>query len=69
MAGNDSKNGNGDQSLEGQIRSQLYRALWLLGADHQLLATVGSWGDTLNDGEVLKLLTKWNDEEEAQARQ
>jgi hypothetical protein len=59
-------------NLEGQIRSQISRAMQLLGAvrqlgkestseiysalerlgaDGQLLATIGSWGDTLDDNE------------------
>ena len=50
--------------IEGQIRSEIYRALELLGADRKLLAAVGSWGDTLDDGEVLELLTEWNEAEE-----
>jgi hypothetical protein len=38
----------------------LYRKLEALGANHELLAIVGSWGDTLTDGEVLELLQQWN---------
>lgn len=48
-------------NLESEIRSEIYRALEYLGADRQLLATVGSWGDTLEDAEVLRLLKEWND--------
>jgi len=33
------------------------------------LGPVGSWRDTLDDEEVLKLLRKWNEEEQAQRRQ
>jgi len=33
-------------NMDSQIRSEIYRALEFLGADGQLLATVGSWGDT-----------------------
>jgi len=70
MANEESKNGNGDhQSIEAQIRSEIYRAMELLGADRQLLGTVGSWGDTLDDEEVLKLLKHWNESEEAHRRQ
>lgn len=48
-------------TIEAEIRSEIYRALEYLGADRKLLATVGSWGDTLDDAEVLKLLKPWND--------
>ncbi len=34
--------------------------LALLGANRELLATVGSWGDTLQPEEVLELLKEWN---------
>ena len=39
---------------------EIYRAFEALGADRKLLATVGSWGDTLDDDEVLELLREWN---------
>jgi len=55
-------------NIESQIRSEIYRALELLGADRQLLGTIGSWGDTLDDEAVLKLLKGWNEAEEAQRR-
>jgi hypothetical protein len=45
-----------------EIRSEIYRALEILGADSGLLATVGSWGDTLDDEEVLRFLRGWNAE-------
>ena len=38
----------------------LYKNLEVLGADRELLAVVGSWGDTLDDDEVLVLLKEWN---------
>ena len=41
-------------------RVRLYDALEDLGADRYLLSFVGSWGDTMNDGEVLKELQAWN---------
>jgi hypothetical protein len=50
-------------TIEQQIRSEIYRAFELLGANRELLGTVGSWGDTLNDEEVLTLLKEWNAEE------
>lgn len=50
-----------EKTIEPQIRDELYRALEYLGADQQLLATVGSWGDTLEGAEVLRLIKQWND--------
>ena len=47
-------------TVEQQIRSEIYKVLEALGADRKLLPTVGSWGDTLEDEEVLQLLKKWN---------
>jgi hypothetical protein len=41
-------------------RARLYEALEDLGADGFLLAAVGSWGDTLTDGEALDQLRRWN---------
>ena len=34
------------QTLEAQIRGEIYRAFEKLNADKKLLATFGSWGDT-----------------------
>jgi hypothetical protein len=39
---------------------QVTRVLEFLGADIYLLTTVGSWGDTLTDEQVLKELRDWN---------
>lgn len=44
------------------IVSELYKALETLGADPKLLATVNSWGDGLNDAQVLEALKMWNEE-------
>jgi len=44
-----------------EIIEELYRALVLLGADSDLLATVGSWGDSLPDEDVLANLKAWNE--------
>jgi hypothetical protein len=49
-----------DLTVQARIRMEIYRAFEALGADRKLLATVGSWGDTLDDDEVLKLLGEWN---------
>ena len=50
-------------TVEQQIRAEIYRALELLNADRDLLAVVGSWGDTLDDTDVLTFLKEWNAEE------
>jgi hypothetical protein len=47
-------------SVEQQIRIEIYRAFEKLSADQRLLATIGSWGDTLADDAVLDLLRLWN---------
>lgn len=44
-----------------EIKSELYRALVLLGADNGLLGAVGSWGESLPDEEVLQNLKGWNE--------
>jgi len=36
------------------------RILEVAGADMHLLCTVGSWGDTISDEEVLADLRRWN---------
>ena len=43
------------------IASEIYGAFELLGADPGLLGTIGSWGDTLDDADVLKQLRSWNE--------
>ena len=43
-----------------EIIEELYRTLVLLGADDGLLGTVGSWGDSLPDKDVLAGLRGWN---------
>lgn len=47
-------------TIEMEIRVEVYRAFEELGADKRLLAIIGSWGDTLEDFEVLDLLRAWN---------
>jgi hypothetical protein len=44
----------------GEIVREGLRTLGFLGADIYLLATVGSWRDTLPDNEVLEKLRSWN---------
>jgi hypothetical protein len=46
--------------LKARIVDELYTALEWLGADDELLAIVGSWGDTLPDPDVLRMLREYN---------
>jgi hypothetical protein len=46
--------------LDTEIIGEIYRSLVLLGADHELLGSVGSWGDSLPDSEVLAGVQAWN---------
>ena len=52
-------------NIESEIRSEIYRAFRSLGADSGLLAIIGSWGDTLDDTAILKLLKQWNNDRSA----
>jgi hypothetical protein len=49
-----------DHSIDAQIRAEIYQAFEKLRANKHLLGIVGSWGDTLDDSEVLELLKPWN---------
>jgi hypothetical protein len=49
------------RSRDRAIVQELYRALVLLGSDSDLLGTVGSWGDSLPETEVLAGLRAWNE--------
>ena len=49
-----------DPALADSGPVHLYKKLEGLGANRELLAVVGSWGDTLDDEEVLELLQQWN---------
>ena len=51
--------GDGEQ-IRALPRAKIYDALEDLGADRHLLAAAGSWGDTLNDDQVLASLQRWN---------
>lgn len=44
-----------------EIVLELYRALILLNAPGELLATVGSWGSTMPDEDTLAHLKGWNE--------
>lgn len=43
-----------------EIVQELYRSFVLLGADFGILGTIGSWGDSLPEAEVLASLKAWN---------
>jgi hypothetical protein len=47
--------------LNREIVRELYRSFTLLGADNGLLGTVGSWGESLPDEDVLSNLKGWNE--------
>lgn len=44
-----------------ELRAEIYTALERLGAPPELLAIVGSIGDTLTEDEALRLLQEWNE--------
>jgi hypothetical protein len=48
-------------SLVPAIASELYKALERLNAPPDLLSIVGSYGDTLDDSEILELLKAYNE--------
>ena len=54
-------------TIELSIRLEIFRAFKRLGADRELLSIIGSWGDTLDDREVLRLLKEWNMEKAKRA--
>jgi hypothetical protein len=47
-------------TIEGKTKEEMYDAAEQLNADHYLLASIGLWGDTLEDDQVLANLRKWN---------
>jgi len=47
-------------SLTAQIARELYIAMERLSADPELLSIVSSYGDTLDDEEILALLQEYN---------
>lgn len=49
------------QHVNRELIGELYRTLVLLGADNGLLGTIGSWGDSLPDQDVLANLKTWNE--------
>jgi hypothetical protein len=43
------------------IVRELYKAVGSLTDDPSLLSCIGSWGDTMDDAEVLQMLKRWNE--------
>ena len=43
------------------IVHEIYKAFQRLGAPPEFLSIIGSYGDTLEDSEVLQLLEEWNE--------
>ena len=54
------KLGGGPDMVDLTDTRQVNRVLELLGADIYLLATIGSWRDTLPDEEIVSDLRDWN---------
>lgn len=48
------------RKIKAAIASELYGAFERLNAPPDLLSIIGSYGDTLEDSEVLQLLKEWN---------
>ena len=46
--------------IEKKIRKEVYKALDGIGATSHLLSIMGSWGDTLEDEEVLEEIVAYN---------
>lgn len=46
--------------LKAKIAGELYRAAEDLGATPELLSIIGSYGDTLDDSEILSMLQQYN---------
>lgn len=44
-----------------QIVRELYKAVNSITPDLGLLSCIGSWGDTLDDVEILDMLKSWNE--------
>lgn len=47
---------------EKKVVSEMLKSLILLGAKSDLIGTVASWKDTLNDEEAESLIRIWNEE-------
>jgi hypothetical protein len=44
-----------------KIVRELYKAVSTLTDDPGLLSCIGSWGDTMDDAETLRMLQRWNE--------
>jgi hypothetical protein len=42
------------------LKAEIYKAFVLLGAKHDLLGTIGSISDSLDDSDVIENLKGWN---------
>jgi hypothetical protein len=57
-------------TINGAItKDKIYKTAERLGADSYLLATIESWGDTIEDAKVLSNLKEWNAGAAAEAKQ
>lgn len=54
-----------EQPLKVKIGDEIYRAAEALGASPDLLAIVGSYGDTLDDQDILSALQHYNQTDKA----
>jgi hypothetical protein len=57
------------QTISREVVNELYRSLVLLGADNDLCGTVGSWGTSLPEEDVLANLKSWNEATLKETRQ
>jgi hypothetical protein len=47
--------------MKQQIAAEIYKAMERLGAEPDLLSIIGSYGDTLDDDDILGLLKSYNE--------
>ena len=50
----------GSHQTEMAIRQEVYKAFQSFGAKSDILSLIGSWGDTLEDEDILSGLQHWN---------
>jgi len=53
-----------DTNVMGEIMHQIYLAIQHFGGKSDILAIIGSYGDTQTDAQILEMLTQWNDKKE-----
>ncbi|MFI0849559.1 hypothetical protein [Mesorhizobium sp. IMUNJ 23232] len=56
-----------DDKTKAKIAHELYEAVRKLDANSGLLCIIGSYGDTVDDEEVLERLRQWNHDSEEKA--